>query len=184
MGDPIKGILGIGLRPAEKLRGMGRKIITRSKDDQGFASFPPGPESMFRRDPAFAPGGTIPPSTLAVRFVNPVAIVVDGAGRNPAIKFGMNDTEDEIIFIRLGWGGSGVRTMDLRPGSPEFKEAADWIFANQKEFDLRPDGVLGERIRVPRASGVGVRPAESRGEPLGESLGRVSKGRLFDRYRF
>ena len=151
-GDAIRGVLNIGIRPGEKLRAAGTKIITKSKDNQGFRSFPQGPGRMFYRNPVFATGGMIPPSSLGVFFRNPMGIVTDEADLNPFIKFGANDGPEDIRLIRLGWGAVGriggrgafFRGLTLRPGDVGFEEAALWVYAHQEEFDLRPDGFVIE----------------------------------------
>jgi hypothetical protein len=151
-GDAIRGVLNIGIRPGEKLRAAGTKIITKSKDNQGFRSFPQGPGRMFYRNPVFATGGMIPPSSLGVFFRNPMAIVTDEMGLNPFIRFGANDGPEDIRLIRLGWGAVGriggrgtfFRGLTLRPGDVGFEEAALWVYAHQEEFDLRPDGFVIE----------------------------------------
>jgi hypothetical protein len=151
-GDAIRGVLNIGIRPGEKLRAAGTKIITKSKDNQGFRSFPQGPGRMFYRNPVFATGGMIPPSALGVFFRNPMAIVTDEMGLNPFIRFGANDGPEDIRLIRLGWGAVGriggrgtfFRGLTLRPGDVGFEEAALWVYAHQEEFDLRPDGFVIE----------------------------------------
>ncbi len=177
-GDAMTGVLGISLRPAEKLRGAGYKIITKAKDKQGFTSFPEGPGKMFLRDPMMTAGGKLPPSSLGVRFKNPMAIITDESGKNPYVNFGENKSKDDIKSIVLGWGGRGIRLVKLSPGDKGFDEAAAWILQNQDEFDLRPDAV-----KIKDEVGAGTSPAENRSFTVGESVGRSSTP-LWDRYRF
>jgi hypothetical protein len=176
----MEGVLGIGLRPGEKLRSAGRKIITKAKDRQGFTSFPAGPGEMFRRDPAGTPGGEIPPSSMSVTFEHPMAIVTDEKGMNPYVNFGDNKSKENIKRIVLGWGGRGIRLNPILPGKPGFDEAAAWVLANQEEFDLRPDAVKVKETVSPQGA---VAPAENRGTTVAESAARAST-RLWDRFRF
>jgi hypothetical protein len=146
-----------------------------------------GLDDMFRRNPIGTPGGKIPPSSIAVRFNKPMAIITDASGQNPYINFGNNKTADDIQFIGLGWGGRGIRTMRIKNGEPGFDEAAKWVLSNQEEFDLRPDGasVSGDIAPSDRTTGTGVEPAVNRGESLSESKTRVGlRPSLLDLYRF
>ena len=179
-GDAIPGLLGIGIRPGEKLRGAGTKIVTKSKDNMGFTSFPRGPGRMFYRNPVFAGGGRIPPSGLGVFFQYPMAIVTDEVGLNPFIRFGENKGPENITLIRLGWGSVGrlglrgklAGGLTLRPGDVGFDEAARWILEHQEEFDLRPDGIV---IEDPMDVGPGMSDVERRVGMLGEHRVRFSR---------
>ena len=188
-GDAMTGVFGIGLRPAEKLRKAGHKIITRSKVKAGFPTFPQGEEKVFLRSEKR-------PDSLAVVFNNPVGIVIDTKGNNPFINFGANKASTDIKLIRLGWNGD-PRTFTLKSGKPGFEEVAKWIFGTQEEFDLSPDGVSFEdnALSTRKSAGkktdsdastdaaatAGVKPAANKGEAMEESRRRPS---LMDLYRF
>lgn len=184
-GDAMTGILGIGMRPAEKLRGAGRKIVTKSKSNQGFSGFPDGPDGKFKRNPVFAGGGKIPPSSLGVFFEHPMAIIVDKEGMNPYINFGHNKSAENIKLIRLGWGSVGrlglrgtlTGGVTVKPGDKGFDEAAQWVLSHQEEFDLRPDAF---KIEDPISGGV-TSDVKNKGTTTASSL---EESLLFDRYRF
>jgi hypothetical protein len=141
---------------------------------------------MFKRDPDFTAGGAILPSSLAVRFKSPMAIITDVNGQNPRINFGANKSSSDILFIKLGWGGRGVRLVKLKPDDSGFDVAAKWVLANQEEFDLSPDGITVKNTVNTGAAdknntGPGVAPAKNRGGSINESVRHRS---LLDLYRF